>query len=50
MKELLLKYFWFVIYKKVPYTGLKGYHCRECIEDCSFFKCPCKSNQKLIRR
>lgn len=43
---------WIFKYKRVPIDfKVIGYHCRECEAECSLItKCPCKPNQKLIKR
>lgn len=43
---------WIFKYKRVPIDfKVIGYHCRECEAECSLItKCPCKPDQKLIKR
>lgn len=47
MKKKLLTFFWRLQFKKIPYAGIKGYHCRACVahEDptwCGNYDYPCE--------
>ena len=47
MKKKLLTFLWRLQFKRIPYTGIKGYHCRGCVahEDptwCGDYYYPCE--------
>lgn len=52
IKRWFLNLLWRIQFKKMKYTGLRGYHCRECHGGdgemwCGSFYCPCKPDEKL---